>query len=84
MIFFFFLYDSCLIMMIAADPGGVERADPSLHYSTPMQPTRLESRVEWRGALEALNPPPSWLTSGRFLSSPKTLLEYTLGLTNYS
>lgn len=46
----FFLYGSCL-MMIVADPGGVKRAEPSLHYSTSMQPTHSERRIEWRGAL---------------------------------
>lgn len=83
--FYFFFHDSCLMMMNVADPWGrwaCRSFTPLLHFNA-AHTLRAPSWIE-RGALQALNPPPSQLTCGTCLSSPRTPVEYTLGLTNYS
>lgn len=82
---FFFSHLNSLLMMTPADPrgrGACRSFTPLLHLYA-AHTWRVPSWMEW-GALQALNPPPSRLTCGIFLSSPRTPVQFTLGLTNYS
>lgn len=84
-VFFFSPLDSLLMMMTPADPRGRRACrsfTPLLHLYA-AHTWRVPSWMEW-GALQALNPSPSRLTCGIFLSSPRTPVQFTLGLTNYS
>lgn len=84
-LFSFFPLNSLLMMMTPADPRGRQACrsfTPLLHLYA-AHTWRVPSWMEW-GALQALKPPPSRLTCGTFLSSPRTPMQFTLGLTNYS
>lgn len=82
---FFSPLDTLLMMVTPPDPRGrwaCRCFTPFLHLYA-AHTWRVPSWMEW-GALQALNPPPSRLTCGIFLSSPRTPVQFTLGLTNYS